>query len=194
MSTRGCIARTANGEGWQGVYQHWDSYPTGLGKELWERLHSRYQGDIEALLVDAIDKHPSGWSSFPDVCYCHSDYAKRDGSKATDSPYYKRDAPDGRMTEQTADPLFIEWVYAFDPENRKLAIFSHATVGSLTPAQHGTFIEAWKLRHLDGTIEVIPAKYYVHKLVAIVDLNGEEPDWKIIELAAENALPTTKQA
>jgi hypothetical protein len=33
MGTRGCIA-IAQGDGWQGVYNHWDSYPTELGKQL----------------------------------------------------------------------------------------------------------------------------------------------------------------
>lgn len=38
MGTRGAIA-IRNGDGWVGVYNHWDSYPTGLGKELWDYLH-----------------------------------------------------------------------------------------------------------------------------------------------------------
>jgi len=38
MSTRGCVA-IKQGEGWRGVYNHWDSYPTGLGKEVWDHLH-----------------------------------------------------------------------------------------------------------------------------------------------------------
>ena len=38
MSTRGCVAIKTE-DGWRGVYTHWDSYPTGLGKELWDYLH-----------------------------------------------------------------------------------------------------------------------------------------------------------
>jgi len=38
MSTRGAVA-IKNGNGWTGVYNHWDSYPQGLGKELWDYLH-----------------------------------------------------------------------------------------------------------------------------------------------------------
>lgn len=38
MSTRGAVA-IKNSGGWLGVYNHWDSYPTGLGKELWDYLH-----------------------------------------------------------------------------------------------------------------------------------------------------------
>jgi DNA-directed RNA polymerase subunit RPC12/RpoP len=37
MSTRGCVAIKTE-DGWRGVFNHWDSYPTGLGKELWHHL------------------------------------------------------------------------------------------------------------------------------------------------------------
>jgi len=38
MATRGCVA-VKRGSGWIGVYNHWDSYPSGLGKDLWDYLH-----------------------------------------------------------------------------------------------------------------------------------------------------------
>lgn len=37
MSTRGCVA-IGTPEKWRGVYNHWDSYPTGLGQEVWQQL------------------------------------------------------------------------------------------------------------------------------------------------------------
>ncbi|KXA90372.1 hypothetical protein AKJ61_00800 [candidate division MSBL1 archaeon SCGC-AAA259B11] len=37
MSTRGCVAIKRE-DGWEGIYNHFDSYPTGLGADLWERL------------------------------------------------------------------------------------------------------------------------------------------------------------
>jgi len=37
LSTRGCVAIKTE-TGWRGVYNHSDSYPSGLGKELWEHL------------------------------------------------------------------------------------------------------------------------------------------------------------
>jgi hypothetical protein len=40
LSTRGCVA-VKTGTGWRGVYNHSDSYPTGLGKELWEHLKGK---------------------------------------------------------------------------------------------------------------------------------------------------------
>ncbi len=39
MSTRGCVAIGTPQE-WRGVYNHWDSYPTALGKEVWSHLQA----------------------------------------------------------------------------------------------------------------------------------------------------------
>lgn len=166
MSTRGCIARV-EGDFWRGIYQHWDSYPTRLGKTIWERLHDGYQGNISQLLEDAIDKHPGGWSSYPDRCYCHWKGRENDGPMV--------------MTDQDCDPLFIEWVYALDPDSKVMSIFTNASVPKLKGGQHGTLIEASTIQRLDGTVEKTPAHYYVHKLVASVRLDGDEPDWETIE-------------
>src|SRR3990170_984931 len=46
MSTRAVLARQTS-DGWEGVYQHSDGYPTGLGRELWHCLHSPvYAGGV----------------------------------------------------------------------------------------------------------------------------------------------------
>lgn len=44
MFTRGCVAIKTD-DGWKGVYNHWDSYPTALGKDLWDHLHEAKKGD-----------------------------------------------------------------------------------------------------------------------------------------------------
>ena len=62
MSTRGVIARQ-KGDSFEGRYHHWDSYPTGLGKALWELLHNEFKGDIEGMLHILIDEHPARWST-----------------------------------------------------------------------------------------------------------------------------------
>ncbi|OPY54658.1 MAG: hypothetical protein A4E48_00237 [Methanosaeta sp. PtaU1.Bin060] len=63
MSTRGVIARKVGHSSFKGVYHHWDSYPSGLGKELWHIYHGYFQGDLGAMLHKLIDEHPAGWSS-----------------------------------------------------------------------------------------------------------------------------------
>jgi len=39
MSTRGCVAIGTPAR-WRGVYNHWDSYPTGLGQAVWQYLQT----------------------------------------------------------------------------------------------------------------------------------------------------------
>lgn len=62
MSTRGCIARIKD-TGFEGVYHHWDSYPSGLGNTLWNLYHEHFNHDINAMLEYLIDNHPAGWST-----------------------------------------------------------------------------------------------------------------------------------
>lgn len=66
MSTRGLIARKTK-TGFEGVYHHFDSYPQGLGNELWNTYHGHFQGDLKCMLVAMIDKHPAGWSTILDA-------------------------------------------------------------------------------------------------------------------------------
>jgi hypothetical protein len=62
MGTRGVIARAA-GDGFAGRYHHWDSYPEGLGKALWDLAHGRFRNDLEGMMRFLIDEHPAGWST-----------------------------------------------------------------------------------------------------------------------------------
>jgi hypothetical protein len=65
MSTRGSIGRWVGGNPVRffSVYHHWDSYPSGLGKTLWDLYHGYFKEDLEAMLKVLIDDHPAGWSS-----------------------------------------------------------------------------------------------------------------------------------
>ncbi len=77
MSTRGVIAVAENDNPltFSGRYHHWDSYPLGLGKTLWDLYQTTYYGNFDALKKDLIEDHPLGWSSINDnnmTCYCHS--------------------------------------------------------------------------------------------------------------------------
>lgn len=63
MGTRGAIARPTAAGGFEGRYHHWDSYPTGLGRSLFDVRKRFFGGDTEAMLKYLIDDHPAGWSS-----------------------------------------------------------------------------------------------------------------------------------
>lgn len=54
MSTRGCVAVKTE-EGWRGIYNHYDSYPTGLGRELWEELEEVDSNDFSENLIEFTD-------------------------------------------------------------------------------------------------------------------------------------------
>ena len=145
MGTRGAITVGALAK-WSGVYNHWDSYPEGLGADVWEVLTS--PDGIEKY-KRAITEHPGGWSSFPEKCYCHSEFAQRDGSAAKDSQFYKVDAPSGQMTNENADALFIEWVYVLDENEMALHILESYSTGN----------------------------GYAHKWVKSLRIGDYEPDW-----------------
>lgn len=83
MGTRGVIAR-AKGDGWEGRYHHWDSYPTGLGKRLQEVYQ---QIGLERMKKLLIDEHPVGWST---ILAC--DITKEPGFRAYGVPH--DDEPD----------------------------------------------------------------------------------------------------
>jgi len=107
LSTRSAIARP-RGDGWEGVYCHSDGYPTGVGQDIWKLVHEKFNGDGEAFLKEYLDKHPSGWSIFPDNCYCHHpDWAARADHKTRITVSSTED--------KTDTPLHIEWVYIVAP-------------------------------------------------------------------------------
>ena len=63
MSTRGVIARQ-NGSGFIGRYHHWDSYPEGLGKTLYDWAQRM---PLDRMLHILLDEHPAGWSTIVDT-------------------------------------------------------------------------------------------------------------------------------
>lgn len=187
MSTRAVIARQTS-DGWEGVYHHFDGYPTALGRELFDAFHSEYGGDIERFLSEVIEAHPGGWSHFipaipadlwdayreasdPEAffkkhaireCYCHSPrLASRDGSYT----------PDGRITyDPSADGAGdLEWAYCFN--------FGSMTVFQALPSD---------VRRLGDSSQVASGDIYqlrphAWQVIAIVSLRGPEPDWSVLE-------------
>lgn len=63
MSTRGAIARVAGPKSFVGVYHHWDAYPSGLGKGLFELYNGHFERDLPAMMKALVDDHPAGWST-----------------------------------------------------------------------------------------------------------------------------------
>jgi len=73
MSTRSIIAKP-EGDGWEGVYHHWDGYPSGVGVELLTIYRSVFGGDLDAMTKYLIDDEPVGWSTI-----CGADWTQAKG-------------------------------------------------------------------------------------------------------------------
>jgi hypothetical protein len=122
VSTAGVVA-VGTDKGWVGIYNHSDSYPTWLGRRIWEYL--RTQG-IQNYLA-TIANHPHGWSVWPEICYCHSEKFAADLR------------PIMYRSSDFADPCCDEYVYVLDPATNLLHIlgskrilerFQHRLLGS----------------------------------------------------------------
>lgn len=159
MSTRGMIARQ-NGEGFEGVYHHFDSYPDGLGKTLWEQIQWRLQDEsiegVEKFVKILLDEHRAGWSSINEVdwslapgygskgpqCYCHGE---------------RSEPANELITESTANWLFIEWAYVIDIEKQTFTIVEGCQRNGIGNNKSS-----------DG---------YGYKIINTFPFSGEEPNW-----------------
>lgn len=150
MSTRGCVAVGVPLK-WKGVYNHYDSYPTHLGEQVWKYASNKRN---LALFCDTILR--SGrWEVF---------LKERD------------ELPDNRLdyiTSENPDPLYIEWVYIIDPDRNMLHVLKQAAVGG------SDFSRKRPPRPvmLPGRVVDYGHCAYKHVLVASLDLDGPEPDW-----------------
>jgi hypothetical protein len=86
-----------------------------------------------------------------------------------------------QMTDQTADPLFIEWVYVLEPKSGCVTVFTNGEAAELMPGQNGTWSEPFAIRQLDGTVKQYGGHYSVHLLAGQFSVQGPEPDWGRVE-------------
>ena len=181
MSTRGVIARLTGvlPPQFRGRYNHWDSYPSGLGQTLWKLYYEQFDRDLNAMLRVLIDEHPAGWSTIngadftlasgftelpnPEeteaarpVCYCHGDRAEEAWE----------------VTEKNAAGSGCEWAYAFAPGNHPehdamLILSSFRPSGQKMIGFFG-----------QGDPQSVWA------VVVVVALQGKEPDWDALDSAS----------
>ncbi len=178
MSTRGCIARLQRRSPleFKGVYHHWDSYPSGLGRALFRIRRRDFKNDTNAMLNVLIDQHAAGWSTIvgrnftltpgfrtmrqsgaaavnenerPE-CYCH-------GARGEDG---------WTVTHGNAAGSGIEYAYVFDG-SRMLIVESFCSDGVKMVGMFGM-----------GDPEA------AWSVIAEVDLDGPEPDWSAMDHGA----------
>lgn len=193
MSTRGSVAIKQDFGEWRGVYNHYDSYPEGLGKELWAYLKVN-NIDLKKFAEELLKY--DDWRNYLNggLCpYCgktnlgqpHTltgkiiDFESKEYSEGPQDYFPDPECKDhshhplegaGIYSKNAKfDALFIEWVYVVDPILQRIEIYS----GVRAKGKH-------KEASYDGARSWM-AENYQYVLVKVVDLNSPEPDWKAID-------------
>jgi hypothetical protein len=142
MSTRSAIARP-NGDGFTGVYHHWDGYPSGLGRTLFRLFRDQTIGSVGHTLDFLIDKHPAGWSTINGADWRYSGHYDREYEICEEcgrpswqhyrQNYESRGLPKPNGTGPAAAPA---WVFGHGPTNHDDAP---------KPAESYSEREAWEV-------------------------------------------------
>ena len=164
MSTRGAIAVITDAKkgNFEGVYHHWDSYPSGLGATLFHLRNGHFRKNTKAMLKVLIKDH-NAWSTINEA-----DFTKEPGYGNESAPqcycHGQRSEKNKPVTQKSASACGCEYVYGFDKGGDTMIILSSYRKDG------GKMIGAFGCGDPKAT----------WKPIAVVDLDGEEPDWKKI--------------
>ena len=204
MATRGAIARLTCvlPLRWAGRYHHWDSYPDGLGRELWKLYHGPFGGDLDRMLQVLLDEHPAGWSSLSGFDPAPSSPGTSPGLEQglanallTGDPldpsrgsglncycHGERQEEAWEVNQDNASGSGVEWAYVFtssyaveasDPARQATRQDAMLVLSSYTPSGR-------KAIGMFGMGD--PRAHW--RLAAVVDLKSPEPDWDAIQEGA----------
>lgn len=112
MSTRAIIAYVSTPGRWKGVWNHWGGHPQHLGQALIDRVET-FEGDIERLVRQYVDRCPEGWSDF------------REGNRAEEPVGFVHGQlrADGASSVDEGIGRDTHFVYVFDIAARTLSVF-----------------------------------------------------------------------
>lgn len=188
MGTRGIIARPTPGDGFEGRYHHWDSYPTGLGATLYRLANEHFANDYREMVTTLIDDHPAGWST---INACNFDLEPGFGDAQVaeiltptgERDWHAMDTARRRIQQprcychgersEEASPLVThdgqdggaEYAYVIDPDSGNMAVLEKFYADS---------------SHATGWFGVSQGDAH-WTILGLVPLGGPEPDWKLIE-------------
>jgi hypothetical protein len=175
MATRGCIARKA-ANGIEARYHHWDSYPSALGAALFHLYHDHFQCDVEAMLAVLIDQHPAGWSTINDKDFSlapgFSTFEFNAGvGRSFNSQLYYQQLAVYEKTEQARRPQ----CYCHGERHEEGHLYTSLPEAHQSGAAYAYVIDSSTL-----CMEVYALRPN-ERLIAQVDLNGDEPNWDEME-------------
>lgn len=169
MSTRSVIARPV-GDEWEGRYHHFDGYPTGVGKTLWDLVQAR---GLEWTRRTLLDEH-TGWSTINGVDWSLAPGFSESGGRcahprctrprwehdkvkheyrARPACYCHGDRSEEGWTIRPADDTDTEWCYVLG--NNGMTVYERDYQRGATPEQ-------WVL-------------------VGSYEWHGAEPDWETLD-------------
>lgn len=198
MSTSGFVG-IGNKTEWVGVYNNSDSYPTELGKEVWDVAVAAIQKDGDLKKFAKTLHGYDDWKQVEDGGIC--EYCGKKGSPyaadvylmrsmASTKPKYpdpkqefhKHNSPkmiqELKIRPDHINWLFMEWGYVLEPETNTMHIFKGCI---RTPIQYTTtYIRDNGSRDSGSAIRFIGA------YLCSVNLLSQEPDWEQIESDARD--------
>jgi hypothetical protein len=159
MSTRGCVAIGISPQKFVGVYNHSDSYPTWLGKEIWKFIKEKGLDVLAQRLALSDD-----WEMIENDGYCeycgqrtfrqpHTISMAMPREENIPDPkciYHEHQTKVSHYDKEKDLDCFIEWFYLIDIEKKTMTVYPY---------------------------------YYrcKGKGSSVIDLTGYEPDWERIE-------------
>jgi hypothetical protein len=188
MSTRACIARKTGPTTFQGVYHHWDGYPTALGATLWKLYRGHFKRDLEGMLTFLIEKHPAGWSTIN-----NADFALPAGfqeakyqTKRNGDNDYSKPIPHGPICychggrHEEASPVTekddcgMEWAYVFNIEEKLMHVLERVFTDNAV-STGGANLGG---KHMVGMFGCGAPGHQRWQEIAVIALDGPKPDWK----------------
>ena len=192
MGTRGIIARPTPGDGFEGRYHHWDSYPTGLGATLFRLANEHFSGDLKRMMAVLIDEHPAGWSTIT-----HANWNNPPGFTENPPSYFREDntydekrafaeshpscychgdrkeEPKPLLT-QVGDDGGAEYAYVISIEGRTMGVLEKRYDDDDSRA-----VGFFGCSQIDAH----------WRILAIIPLDGPEPDWdNLLAVAASRSI------
>jgi hypothetical protein len=143
MGTRGVVAVRQEDGGWLGVYNHWDSYPTGLGEDVFEATKEIPANQLQNWCLALLKN--DDWREFVNEGECEycgivglgqphticvgemveGQKHLRTGAAVPEHQHTRDEGGDFKhITDKDFEDSWCEWAYVIDPFKREIEVIS----------------------------------------------------------------------